>query len=215
TRVAYREKATPRSDFGDDVFSSTNFPPTHEIRLHNENSYTLDFPGLLLFGCLVAAATGGATTVADAREVLAPLPVARVDRFRAQGWELRRSYREHVSLSWRAAFATNDPAQVEKYCADNAIAARWIGADGLVTSQRRSATVHHPRTGDEVWFNHLAFWSEHTLDPETREVLLDSYGPDGLPFHTRHGDGTPVDADDIAAVNAAYDAARPAMPSPV
>lgn len=42
--------------------------------MHNENSYTLTFPGLLMFACLVAPAEGGATPVADCRRVLAELP---------------------------------------------------------------------------------------------------------------------------------------------
>ncbi|WP_242483143.1 TauD/TfdA family dioxygenase [Streptomyces sp. HSG2] len=67
-RAKYQEKATPRSDFGDDVFSSTDLPPAQSIRMHNENSYTLTFPGTLLFGCLTAPEEGGA--VADVRKVL-------------------------------------------------------------------------------------------------------------------------------------------------
>src|SRR3989442_10256328 len=45
-RASYKEKATPRSDFGSGVFSSTDLPAAQPIRLHNENSYTLDFPGV-------------------------------------------------------------------------------------------------------------------------------------------------------------------------
>jgi hypothetical protein len=33
-RAAYKEKATPRSDFGDDVYSSTDFPAAQAIRPH-------------------------------------------------------------------------------------------------------------------------------------------------------------------------------------
>ena len=50
----YREKATPRSNLGAGVFSSTDLPAAQVIDPHNENSYTLTFPGLLLFGCLTA-----------------------------------------------------------------------------------------------------------------------------------------------------------------
>lgn len=206
-RAAYQEKATPRSDFGDDVFSSTDLPPAQAIRMHNENSYTLTFPGLLLFGCLTAPEEGGATPVADVRQVLARLPAGLAERFRAHGWALTRNYGDHISLGWRTAFATGSPADVERYCADNAIEVAWGADDTLRTRQVRSAIVRHPRTGEEVWFNHAAFWSEWTLDPDIREVLVDEFGRDGLPFNTALGDGTPLTPDEAAVLDEAYDRA--------
>ncbi|MGW2224481.1 TauD/TfdA family dioxygenase [Streptomyces formicae] len=206
-RAKYQEKATPRSDFGDDVFSSTDLPPSQSIRMHNENSYTLTFPGLLLFCCLVAPEQGGATPVADVRRVLAELPPELVERFRAHGWELTRNYAEHISLDWRTAFATESRADVERYCAENRISWEWGEDDTLRTRQLRAALIRHPRTGDEVWFNHVAFWSEWALDPDIRDVLVGEFGPDGLPFTTALGDGTPLTADEVAVLDAAYERA--------
>jgi alpha-ketoglutarate-dependent taurine dioxygenase len=206
-RASYREKATPRSDYGADVFSSTDLPAVQPIRPHNENSYTLEFPGVLLFGCLVAPDEGGATTVADSREVLAALPDAVVARFRAEGWTLRRNYQAHLGLPWATAFGTDSREEVEQYCRQNLIGYRWLPGNGLLTSQRRPAIVRHPGTGEEVWFNHVAFWNEFSLDAAVRDVLVSSYGPDGLPFQTRYGDGEPIPADVVGVLNEAYDAA--------
>ncbi|WP_103535333.1 TauD/TfdA family dioxygenase [Streptomyces sp. SM11] len=206
-RAKYQEKATPRSDFGDDVFSSTDLPPAQAIRMHNENSYTLSFPGLLLFCCLTAPEEGGATPVADVRKVLAELPPELVERFREHGWALTRNYAEHISLDWRTAFATGSRADVERYCADNGIGWEWGEDDTLRTRQVRSALVRHPGTGEEVWFNHVAFWSEWSLDPDIRDVLVGEFGRDGLPFNTAPGDGSPLTADTVAALDAAYEKA--------
>ncbi|MFB4280391.1 MULTISPECIES: TauD/TfdA family dioxygenase [unclassified Nonomuraea] len=206
-RAAYREKATPRTHVVDDVYSSTDLPPSQPIRMHNENSYTLSFPGVLLFCCLTAPPTGGATPVADCRQVLRNLPPELAERFRAVGWSLRRTYGEHISLGWRTAFGADTREEVEKYCADNLISCRWGENDTLRTRQVRPAIIRHPRTGDEVWFNHAAFWSEHSLDPEIRDVLLQESGRDGLPFTTGYGDGTELSADDVSAMNAAYETA--------
>ncbi|KLJ01165.1 TauD/TfdA family dioxygenase [Streptomyces albidoflavus] len=206
-RAKYQEKATPRSDYGDDVFSSTDLPPAQAIRMHNENSYTLTFPGLLLFCCLTAPEEGGATPVADVRKVLAELPPGLVERFRQHGWALTRNYAEHISLGWRTAFATDSRADVERYCADNSIGWEWGEDDTLRTRQVRSALVRHPVTGDEVWFNHVAFWSEWALDPDIRDVLVGEFGQDGLPFNTALGDGSPLPADLVATLDAAYEKA--------
>lgn len=206
-RAQYREKATPRSDFGDDVFSSTDLPPAHAIRLHNENSYTLTFPGLLLFGCLVAPEEGGATPLADVREVLAHLPADLVDRFRRHGWLLLRNYSKNISLDWRTAFATDSRAEVLAYCTANRIDATWGSDDTLRTSQLRSATVRHPVTNEEVWFNHVAFWNRWSLAPAIRDMLLSEFGPDRLPFDTALGDGTALTSEEVAIINAAYERA--------
>ncbi|MFD3587653.1 TauD/TfdA family dioxygenase [Streptomyces sp. NPDC058683] len=203
----YREKATPRSDFGHGVFSSTDLPPHQSIRMHNENSYTLTFPGKLLFACLTAPAEGGATPVVDCRKVLANLPAALVDRVRATGWTLTRNYSEYVSLDWRTAFATDDPEKVEEYCAENLVSWEWREDVRLRTRQLRPGTITHPETGEEVWFNHLAFWNEWSLDPMIREALTDEFGPDGLPFNTGVGDGAPLTRDDVETLNAVYEAA--------
>lgn len=203
----YREKATPRSDFGNGVFSSTELPAAQGIEMHNENSYTLTFPGLLLFACLIAPAEGGATPVADCRAVLEALPSRLRDKMREVGWQLTRSYSDHISTSWQTAFATQDRADVEAYCAENLIAHTWQEDGNLRTSQVRPGIVRHPVTGDEVWFNHMVFWNEQALDEELRETLIDEFGHDGLPFNTGFGDGTPLSAADLATVRGAYRAA--------
>ncbi|RKN07596.1 TauD/TfdA family dioxygenase [Streptomyces radicis] len=205
--AGYREKATPRSDYGDGVFSSTDLPPSQPIAMHNENSYTLSFPGLLLFGCLVAPEFGGATPVADCRKVLNDLPPRLVDRMRAVGWQLKRSYSDIVSTDWRTAFSAESEKDVERYCDDNLIAYAWQQDGDLRTRQLRPGVIRHPSTGAEVWFNHLAFWNEWALDDRVREALLDEFGPDGLPFNSAFGDGEPLTREDLRTIQAAYEAA--------
>ncbi|MFI1973236.1 hypothetical protein BLA24_06075 [Streptomyces cinnamoneus] len=206
-RTPYREKATPRSSFGNDVYSSTDLPPAQAIRMHNENSYTLTFPGLLMFACLTAPEEGGATPVADVREVLRRVPAELVARMRAMGWVLKRHYSEHISVSWQNAFATERHSDVEKYCADNLIGWEWSDDGDLKTSQLRPGIIRHPKTGAEVWFNHLAFWSSWSLDEELRETLVDEFGADGLPFETGFGDDLPFTRQELDSINAAYEAA--------
>ncbi|KXK60741.1 hypothetical protein AWW66_17185 [Micromonospora rosaria] len=204
TRTGYREKATPRTDFGEGVFSSTDLPAVQPIRLHNENSYTLDFPGTLMFGCLVAPETGGATTVGDTREALRRMPTDLRDRFATHGWLLVRNFSELAGLPWQTSFATEDPAEVERYCAEHVIGHEWLAEGELRTRQRRSAIVTHPVTGEQSWFNHFAFWNRWSLDADVRDVLLETYGDDGLPFDTYLGDGSPLTRDEVDAINQVY-----------
>lgn len=206
-RAQYQEQATPRTDFGDDIYSSTDFPADQRILLHNENSYTLTFPGLLLFGCLEPPDDGGATPVADCRKILQAIPADLAYRFRKAGWALVRNYTDYFGLGWRKAFGTDEPGDVLRYCAGNKIGATWETGGRLRTVQRRSAVIRHPRLGDELWFNHVAFWSIWSLDQKYRRVLLTSLPVDELPYNTFLGDGEPLAEQEIHELTAAYDAA--------
>ena len=203
----YREKATPRSDYGNAVFSSTNFPASESIKLHNENSYTMDFPGTVLFCCLEAPSERGATTIADVRKVLRNVSESLRERFRQSGWMLVRNYREYVGLPWRVAFGSDSREDVERYCERNLIAAQWESGDVLRTRQLRSAIIAHPVTGEEVWFNHVAFWSKWSLDDEVRKMLIETFGEKGLPFDTLLGDGSGLGREEIEELKHAYELA--------
>ena len=201
-----REAFAPRQAYADGVYSSTKWPPNQQMCMHHELSYTLEFPGRMLFACLTAPTAGGATAVADAPTVLEALPAELVERFEREGWLLTRSYNDEIGASFAEAFGTEDRDAVESYCRANAIEFEWRPDGELRTRQRRSAVVRHPVTGRRCWFNQVAFLNEWTLAPELPESLLDEYGPEGLPFNTRFGNGDPIGEDVVALLNSVYEA---------
>ncbi|MFG2134299.1 amino acid adenylation domain-containing protein [Streptomyces sp. NPDC048751] len=199
-----KEAFASRRTYSDGVYSSSKWPPNQPMCMHHELSYTLEFPGLLLFACLAAPDAGGATALADAPTVLNALPTELVERFLREGWLLTRNFNDEIGASFADAFGTEDRGAVESYCHAAAIAFEWQPDGGLRTWQRRSAVVHHPVTGRSCWFNQIAFLNEWTLDPEIREYLVDVYGADGLPFNTRYGDGAPIGEDTVRLLNDVY-----------
>ncbi|MFC9644442.1 TauD/TfdA family dioxygenase [Streptomyces mirabilis] len=201
-----KEVFAPRRTYSDGVYSSTKWPPNQPMCMHHELSYTLEFPGLMMFACLSAPTDGGATAVADAPTVLDALPAELTDRFEREGWLLTRSYNDEIGASVAEAFGTEDRAAVESYCRANEIAFEWQPDGGLRTRQRRSAVVRHPVTGRRCWFNQIAFLNEWTMAPEVREYLMDVYGADGLPFNTRFGNGDPIGEDVVELLNSVYEA---------
>ncbi|MGW1836831.1 TauD/TfdA family dioxygenase [Streptomyces sp. NPDC002067] len=202
--MAETESFAPRSPRGTGTYTTTPWPPNQQMCAHHELSYTTEFPGLLLFACLTAPDDGGATTVADASAVLDALPRRLVRRFTRQGWLLTRTYNGEIGASVTEAFGTDDRAAVARHCHTHAIAHRWQPDGTLTTRQRRSAVVRHPVTGRRCWFNQIAFLNEWTLDPGIREYLIDSYGPDGLPFNTRYGNGDPLEPGTVELLNDVY-----------
>jgi alpha-ketoglutarate-dependent taurine dioxygenase len=201
-----KEVFAPRRTYSDGVYSSTKWPPNQPMCMHHELSYTLEFPGLMMFACLSAPTEGGATAVADAPTVLDALPAELTERFEREGWLLTRSYNDEIGASVAEAFGTEDRDAVESYCRANTITFEWQPDGGLRTRQRRSAVVRHPVTGRRCWFNQIAFLNEWTMAPEVREYLMDVYGADGLPFNTRFGNGDPIGEDVVEALNSVYEA---------
>ncbi|WP_413754128.1 TauD/TfdA family dioxygenase [Streptomyces sp. R-74717] len=201
-----KEVFAPRRTYSDGVYSSSTWPANQPMCMHHELSYTLDFPGLMMFACLSAPTDGGATAVADSPTVLDALPAELTERFEREGWLLTRSYNEEIGASVAEAFGTDDRGAVESYCRANAITFEWQPDGGLRTRQRRSAVVRHPVTGRRCWFNQVAFLNEWTMAPEVREYLMDVYGADGLPFNTRFGNGDPISEDVVQLLNSVYEA---------
>ena len=201
-----KEAFASRRAYPGGVYSSSKWPASQPMCMHHELSYTLEFPGLLLFACLAAATDGGATAVADSPAVLDALPTELIKRFEREGWLLTRNYNEDIGASVAEAFGTDDRGAVESYCHANAIEFEWQPDGGLRTRQHRSAVVHHPLTGQRCWFNQIAFLNERTIDPEVREYLVDVYGADGLPFNTRFGNGDPIGEDIVQLLNEVYEA---------
>jgi len=204
TLMTEREAFAPRRLYAESVYSSSKWPPNQHMCMHHELSYALELPSLMLFACLVAPTSGGATQVADSPAVLKALPVDLVEKFERLGWLLIRNYNEDIGASIVEAFGTEDRRAVESYCRANAIQFEWQPDGGLRTWQRRSAVVRHPRTGQRCWFNQIAFLNEWTMDPDLHEYLLDIYGQDGLPFNTRFGNGDPIGPDVIELLGEVY-----------
>ncbi|MEU2789875.1 TauD/TfdA family dioxygenase [Streptomyces sp. NPDC007100] len=201
-----KEAFAPRREYADGVYSSTKWPAGQPMCMHHELSYTLTAPGLLLFACLTAPDSGGATALADAPTVLDALPAELAERFEREGWLLTRSYNDEVGATFAEAFGTDDRRAVERYCRGHAIDFAWQPGGGLRTRQRRSAVVRHPVSGRRCWFNQIAFLNEWTMEPEVREYLVDVYGADALPFNTRYGGGDPIGEDVVRLLNTVYEA---------
>jgi alpha-ketoglutarate-dependent taurine dioxygenase len=201
-----QEAFASRRTYSDGVYSSSKWPFNQPMCMHHELSYTLEFPGLMLFACRTPPTDGGATAIADSPTVLDALPTELVERFEREGWLLTRTYNDEIGASFAEAFGTEDRDAVENYCRANAIEFQWQPDGALRTRQRRSAVVRHPVTGRRCWFNQIAFLNEWTIDPEVREFLVDIYGPDGLPFNTCFGNGDPIGEDVVQLLNTVYEA---------
>jgi alpha-ketoglutarate-dependent taurine dioxygenase len=203
--LEYSERSSPRRQLSERVYSSTEYPSDQEIFYHNENSYQVAWPRVLGFTCREAADSGGATRLADCRQVLARIPPGILAQFERHGWCYTRNFRQGLGLSWQEVFRTSARDEVDKYCRSHGLRADWIGASRLrVTSDRRRAVVAHPGTGERVWFNHAAFFHHSTLPAEIAEALHVGVAAEDLPSNSYLGNGETVSPESMAAVRQAY-----------
>jgi alpha-ketoglutarate-dependent taurine dioxygenase len=160
----------------------------------------------ILFCCTSPPEQGGETPIADCRGVYRRIdPVVR-RRFAEKGWRYVRNFGDGFGLSWETVFQTSDRAAVDAYCRQHGIAAEWRGDGRLRTSAVRPAVVKHPSTGEMVWFNHATFFHVSTLPEPVREELLAEFAVEDLPANSYYGDGSPIEAETLDHLRAAYEA---------
>ncbi|GAA0908461.1 TauD/TfdA family dioxygenase [Virgisporangium aurantiacum] len=206
TTVREREPFAPREPRpgAGIAHSSAAWPPDQPMCMHHEGSYGREVPGLMLFGCLVAPASGGAIALADGAAVLRDLPPTLVDRFAREGWRLIRNHNGFIGVGWQDAYGVTELDALADHCRAEDIELT-LTPDGTVrTSRRRPAVVAHPETGEPVWFNQIAFLNEWTMEPAVREYLVAEFGPEGLPYTTTYGNGDPLDEATVALINDVY-----------
>lgn len=202
----YMEGATPRKALGNNIYTSTEFPADQSIALHNENSYVMSWPMKLNFCCVVAPQDRGETPIADVRKVLARIRPEIRKRFEEKGYMLVRNFSEHLGLPWRTSFKVSTREELEEYCRRAWIKPTWKDEDHVRTQQVRPVIARHPRTHEEVWFNHAAFWHVSSLPPNVREVLVRDYSEEGLPFNTYFGDGNRIESEVVEELRQSYEA---------
>src|SRR5262249_52240679 len=144
------------------------------------------------------------TPIADARAIFRRIDPEVKRRFRELGVLYVRNFGTGPGMSWTTAFQTEDRADVERYCAAAGIEAGGKPDGGLRTRHVCPAITRHPATGDEIWFNHTAFFHVTTLPATIRDVLIASYGPEDLPTNTFYGDGSPIEDEVLDHLRACY-----------
>ena len=208
---------SPRDRVGDHVYTSTEFPPSLEIGLHNELSYTHAWPERLLFCCLVPAKRGGETHIADGRRVLAALDAEVRDRFSNLGVTYRQHLRDEAvpgpGKSWQESFETSDRAEVENVCRDQDMEVQWTER-GLRTSLQNPAVLTHAITGETCWFNQADLWHATFDTVKAQESVAEDDAPGAEPLgcHACYGDGSEIPIADLEAVRSAYARAEAAFP---
>jgi alpha-ketoglutarate-dependent taurine dioxygenase len=204
--LEYKFRASPRTQIQKDlnVYTSTDYPADESIFPHNEHSYSPVFPLHLFLYCDIPALTGGETPIGSTRRLLRRIRPDVREAFARKGIMYVRNYGEGFGLPWQTVFQTTERGVVESYCQGVGIRVEWKSDDRLRTRQVGPALMRHPATGEALWFNHGTFFHELTLPDVVRSHLCREFASDDLPQNTFYGDGSPIEPEFIAHLQAQY-----------
>ena len=185
----YEFGSTPRTELGDGVYTTTEYPAHQVIPLHNEQAYTTNWPMKIWFHCITPSETEGETPIADSRQVFNKMDPEIRDMFERRKLKYVRNYGNGLDLPWQKVFNTDDPKQAELYCRSNQIDFEWKDDGELRTSQICQGVARHPTTKEMVWFNQAHLFHVSNLQPNVRETLLSIVDEADLPRNVYYGDG--------------------------
>ena len=207
----YSYRSTPRTQVSGKIYSSTEYPAHQTIPLHNEMSYTRQWPMVLGFFCVEPAAEGGETPIADSRKVFHRIGSEIRERFSQKMVRYVRNYGDALDLPWQDVFQTQNREEVEEFCRQAGIEFEWKDDARLRTSQLCQAVATHPVTGEQVWFNQAHLFHVSSLDREVRESLLAAAG-DQPPRNAFYGDGSEIGESDLEEIRDAYEVEKVTFP---
>jgi alpha-ketoglutarate-dependent taurine dioxygenase len=196
---------SPRTRVSPDVYTSTEYPATETISLHNEMSYLPNWPARLFFFSVIPAESGGQTTLAHSIDVLNTVPEAITKKMREKKIKYIRNFQASIPLgkSWQSTYQCESREDVESIVAEQGSTCEWKNDGSLRVSTVCDAFTVHPVTGEEVWFNQAEQWHRSALNPALREMFEGMVGKGNLPHECEYGDGELMSDDDMAQVRRA------------
>lgn len=180
------------------VYGATPYPADKAILFHNESSHMHRWPMKQFFCCVVPSSEGGETPIADCRELYQAFEPALIETLANKGLRYIRNFHKGYDVSWQDFFKTEDRDEVAAYCQKNGIVYAWKSEDHLYIHQDSPAVLHHPVTGEALFFNQIQLHHVSCLPPEAREAVEGMFQPEDLPRNVTYGDGTPLGDDTVA-----------------
>jgi alpha-ketoglutarate-dependent taurine dioxygenase len=198
---------SPRTRVAADVFTSTDYPASETISLHNEMSYLPGWPRRLFFLCISPPASGGQTSLANSHDVLGAIPPEIVETLQRRKLRYIRNFSDSpLGKSWQVTYSSKDRQEVETIVRSQGSHCVWKSNDELQVTTVCEPTLLHPQTGRPAWFNQAEQWHPSAFPAQRRALLEKVFGKDQFPHDCQYGDGDALDEDMLAQIRGAMDA---------
>ena len=201
--LAYVDGNSPRTKLSGNVYTSTEYDKTQKITMHNELSYSHQWPNKIFFSCIDVAETGGETLLADSRSVLKAMDASIVDEIERKGVTYIRNLHAGMGMgpSWQDTFETSKKAEVEAHCDRLHIDYVWKEDESIQLRHKREGVIKHRTSGEKVWFNQIDQFHPYHLGTEYYETIkLLFENPGDFPMYVEYGDGSKISVETVSAI---------------
>lgn len=208
--INYFDGFSPRKKISSNTYTSTEYDSDFFITLHNELSFSSQWPTKLFFGCMIPAEGGGETVIVDGRSILEKLDQDLLKELEEKGVKYVRNLHGGgvggVGPSWQETYETNSKEEVEKFFIENDVTYEWNEDNGLKVTQIRPATILHPVTKEKVWFNQVDQFHPSQFENEIYEMLMMMYASEEeLPMYGSFGDGSKISVEKIRGIHKVFE----------
>ena len=199
--VNYTEGSTPRSKVKGKIYTSTEISSKRQIPLHNEMSYTSQYPKNLWFYAHKVSSKGGYTTVADSSKIYKQIPKEFKNKFEKKKVMYIRKYGIGFDLSWQKTFNTQSKIKVEEYCRKKKIKFSWTKKNNLVTWQVHRFSIYNKFLKKRIWFNQAHLFHHSNIDKKKKILLKKIFKTNFYSRDSKFGDGSDIPKDYFVKIN--------------
>ncbi|XP_077977514.1 dapdiamide synthesis protein DdaC-like [Glandiceps talaboti] len=191
--LSYQGGAALRDKVASDVMTASDEPLELSMDLHTEMSYLPHWPSKVVFFCVQPPEenNGGETPIAKFDGVLEELDPKLLEKLKRKGVRYYRNIGDRSDnkyVSWQHTFHTNDRKEVERFCREQGYEVTWNDDNSITLYVTLPATINHPTTGEELWFNQIT--SSHSSYYKVHPAFMnEEKEPTKYPLHTSYGDG--------------------------
>ena len=190
---------SPRDKISEKIYTSTNYPPEATISMHHEKSYSNNYPRYIYFFCEIPSTIGGETPILDSRKIYNLLDKTIINNFTEK--KLKYIMNLHNGLgfgkSWQEAFEVNDKEQLEKILDDLGLTYFWKPDSLLCVEEIVSPIIHHPVTGETIFFSQAHQWHPSSLGAEVLSAMKTIIPEENFFHNCTYGDNSKIDIEDL------------------
>jgi alpha-ketoglutarate-dependent taurine dioxygenase len=174
----YAGGRAPREAISGRVMEATRLAASVRLALHSEMAYRRDYPSRIAFFSRKTAEVGGETLIGDVRNLvndMAPQLVEKLETLgtrtainfgpKSEGRDASYGHMDH--RGWNHSFQTDDPAEVNRLCAERGLEPVWHEDGSLTVLNVLEPFVVHPQTGAKIYRSILH------MKPQVENAALD------------------------------------------
>ena len=190
---------SPRTKLTQKVYTSTEYPADQSIVLHNELTFSNNYPQFLYFFCHTPPTYRGETPLADNRELYRRLPKTLIQKYQKK--KLKYIMNLHngqgIGKSWQEVFETSNMIEVEKVLNKRGVSYCWKDKDNLQVIEVVQPVICHPRTKEWVFISQAHQWHPSNLEKDIYESLLSMMPETEFYHYVCYGDDEPLDINEL------------------